>query len=566
MYEYDEVGALIRVIHGRDVRDTTTYRYNTGNGGLDTLDFSAAGLTGSTWRYRFLFQYDALGRRRQINYPNGAVVTLRYDAAGKLRQVLSNRPGSPPAGSNADIYDFTLRQEQVNAAGLITREHMVCGGGIGYGNPCGETSPRTTTNQYNRLGMLVRQQINSDVDSMGYDASGNMVFRRDGATGTFHTFGFSSNPPSNRVITDGHFSMHYEYTPDGDRDLEYSAVSAYSTRFYYYDGLQRMTGAMNYANIDGFMQWVNNAQACLFDADGQMSKPCDNGAPRLAYDGHNMAATPIAGTNGPTWRIIHGPGTDDPLLGWWKMGLHKQVYYWITDGQGRHLAFADSIGWLGQQDYVVRYGQDGGKYAGGTSSATTFKADRFSTPLMPGLSFFRNRAYDQQTGRWTQEDPIGVAGGINLYQFNGNNPVMFTDPFGLCPQPPGSCVRQYASAFAAMGGTLGVAVGVLSGGVTVPVTTGTGIAVGGAVGAIIGAIVELTDGSSAEEDTPAPASKVTNPDGSPKEAGQQYEEITEAQRKNPDKIQSTKKSKQRDREEIRQEAEDALDRLRNNDY
>ncbi len=36
---------------------------------------------------------------------------------------------------------------------------------------------------------------------------------------------------------------------------------------------------------------------------------------------------------------------------------------------------------------------------------------------MPGLSFFRNRIYDQVTGRWTQEDPIRVAGGLNLYQF-----------------------------------------------------------------------------------------------------------------------------------------------------
>jgi uncharacterized protein RhaS with RHS repeats len=53
------------------------------------------------------------------------------------------------------------------------------------------------------------------------------------------------------------------------------------------------------------------------------------------------------------------------------------------------------------------------------------------------MSFFRNRWYDQQTGRWSQEDPIGVAGGVNLYQFNGNNPVMFTDPFGLCKDKDG---------------------------------------------------------------------------------------------------------------------------------
>ena len=49
-----------------------------------------------------------------------------------------------------------------------------------------------------------------------------------------------------------------------------------------------------------------------------------------------------------------------------------------------------------------------------------------------GLS---NRAYDQATGQWTQEDPAGIAGGLNLTQFNGNNPVAYSDPFGLkaCP-------------------------------------------------------------------------------------------------------------------------------------
>ncbi|MBA3339930.1 MAG: RHS repeat-associated core domain-containing protein [Geodermatophilaceae bacterium] len=79
------------------------------------------------------------------------------------------------------------------------------------------------------------------------------------------------------------------------------------------------------------------------------------------------------------------------------------------------------------------YTQNGGKYAGGTTSGSSFAASRAPSADVPQLSFFRNRIYDQKTGRWTQEDPIGVAGGVNLYQFNGNNPVAYTDPFGLCP-------------------------------------------------------------------------------------------------------------------------------------
>src|SRR5207247_1605652 len=35
------------------------------------------------------------------------------------------------------------------------------------------------------------------------------------------------------------------------------------------------------------------------------------------------------------------------------------------------------------------------------------------------------------TGRFTQEDPIGLAGGQNLYGFASGDPVNFADPFGL---------------------------------------------------------------------------------------------------------------------------------------
>jgi len=48
-----------------------------------------------------------------------------------------------------------------------------------------------------------------------------------------------------------------------------------------------------------------------------------------------------------------------------------------------------------------------------------------------GLQFRRHRYYDPQTGRFTQEDPIGLAGGLNLYGFAGGDPVNFGDPFGL---------------------------------------------------------------------------------------------------------------------------------------
>jgi RHS repeat-associated protein len=48
-----------------------------------------------------------------------------------------------------------------------------------------------------------------------------------------------------------------------------------------------------------------------------------------------------------------------------------------------------------------------------------------------GLVYMRNRYYDPETGRFTQEDPIGLAGGINLYGYANGDPVSYSDPFGL---------------------------------------------------------------------------------------------------------------------------------------
>jgi uncharacterized protein RhaS with RHS repeats len=50
---------------------------------------------------------------------------------------------------------------------------------------------------------------------------------------------------------------------------------------------------------------------------------------------------------------------------------------------------------------------------------------------------------DPATGRFTQEDPIGLAGGMNLYGFASGDPVNFSDPFGLCPTCRNELSRYY---------------------------------------------------------------------------------------------------------------------------
>ena len=82
------------------------------------------------------------------------------------------------------------------------------------------------------------------------------------------------------------------------------------------------------------------------------------------------------------------------------------------------------------------------RWPGANSTALLAKSSPYQSPqwwgsvLMnmqdaSGQLYRRNRYYDPATGRFTQEDPIGLAGGLNLYGFGGGDPVNYADPMGL---------------------------------------------------------------------------------------------------------------------------------------
>lgn len=49
------------------------------------------------------------------------------------------------------------------------------------------------------------------------------------------------------------------------------------------------------------------------------------------------------------------------------------------------------------------------------------------------------RYYDPKTGRFLQRDPLEYHDSMNLYTYVGNQPVNYTDPYGLL-NPKGACV------------------------------------------------------------------------------------------------------------------------------
>ena len=58
----------------------------------------------------------------------------------------------------------------------------------------------------------------------------------------------------------------------------------------------------------------------------------------------------------------------------------------------------------------------------------------YYTDTETGLILCSLRYYDPQAGRWLTEDPIGIAGGLNLYAYCANSPANYVDPSGLSPE------------------------------------------------------------------------------------------------------------------------------------
>ncbi|WP_250393141.1 RHS repeat-associated core domain-containing protein, partial [Escherichia coli] len=59
-----------------------------------------------------------------------------------------------------------------------------------------------------------------------------------------------------------------------------------------------------------------------------------------------------------------------------------------------------------------------------------------------GLHYNLHRYYDPDVGRFMVTDPIGLAGGINLYRY-APNPLSWIDPMGLTPCANGGNAKKH---------------------------------------------------------------------------------------------------------------------------
>ena len=148
-------------------------------------------------------------------------------------------------------------------------------------------------------------------------------------------------------------------------------------------------------------------------------------------------------------RYTHGPGVDEPLImerdldGSGTFELNETFFY-HTDALGSITELTDSTGSVVQSYVYDAFGNmtvfdaTGLEIAPESAIANPYTYTGREFDIESGLYYYRARYYDPRIGRFTQADPIGFQGGdTNFYAYVANNPVNFTDAFGLVASSPG---------------------------------------------------------------------------------------------------------------------------------
>jgi RHS repeat-associated protein len=119
----------------------------------------------------------------------------------------------------------------------------------------------------------------------------------------------------------------------------------------------------------------------------------------------------------------------------------RGTYDMVTFTGSEHATYGPAVGWPlgGSERYPIDFMSvsafaEPSRHSDGTNVGprSWFGNVLLGQQDASGLLHRRNRYYDPKQGRFTQEDPIGLAGGLNLYGFANSDPVNYADPFGLC--------------------------------------------------------------------------------------------------------------------------------------
>ncbi len=372
------------------------------NYGYDTLG-RLSQLTDSSDHLIVRYTYDAAGRLVEKTLGNDTYTQYKYDAAGRVISVANHgpRPGAQGDGPLNSHFDYTYDElgrvvrvdesygrwdytydanGQVTHAVFTSNDPVVLPNqDLGYVYDAAGNRTRSVANGV--VTLYTTNQLNeyTQVGSVTYtyDVDGNLRTKTDGGVTTTYTFDQENRLTASGNPTD---SWSYQYDPFGERGA--TTHNGVSTR----DVIDPIGLGNLVARYDSSGALIEH----FTHGFGLVSEVSAEGSASY-YDFDLVGNT--AGLTGPD-------------------GAYTNRYHYDPFGRTTTVSTAVANPFTFSGELGVQ--EDGG-----------------------GLLSMRARSYDAAVGQFVSNDPLGLFGGdTNIRRYAGNNPVMFTDPSGLCIHIP----------------------------------------------------------------------------------------------------------------------------------
>jgi len=350
------------------------------------------------------YTFDAFDRLSSIRLGNGAAFNWSYAGASPFAQSLVR----PNSSSTTNAYDFLNRLTLVSnrrSSGAVAAESRYT---------------------YDSRDRCVSETLTNN-PTVSFAQNQLVAYRYTNANQLA-----SATPPNQAFAFDADGNLSQGYTPAGTLfAASYDAENRLKSLSYTNTGIAHRT-EFTYSS-DFFVarrqDYVNGA----LSNETRFARL--GGLPLQERDGANGVARDYV------W-CGNRPGGIGELL---QVRQGGQDYQCLYDGRGNVVSLLDA-----SQSTVESYDYD----PFGAPLAQTGSIDqpmRFCTKAYDentGLLDYGYRFYAPALGRWLNRDPAGERGGLNLYQYAGNNPLGYVDPLGLW--------KASASGYAGVGGSISI--------------------------------------------------------------------------------------------------------------
>ena len=459
-YTYDALDRPLTRSYSSDASENVTFSYDdptpgvhgigrltsvTDQAGTATFTYDAYGnRTGRTRTIEGIvhstsYYYDLDGNVARTVHPHGLIVNYFRDAAGEVSEIsVQESEGSQPRvivangeympfgpitaytlGNGVQIsmsYDLDYRLTGVTAAGtaIVQDLALVYGPSGNIASIADGVDPALTqTFDYDLLNRVTRGTGIYGEDTYAYDALGNRLSRTV-VNGDTSSSSYSYDPASNKLLSASIDGAGRSYTHDASgarTQLKIGSGKKAQVTDYAYNAAQRLATAGG----TSFRYNAFGERLMQVTPGGNTHFVFDEGGALLGeYNGQGATIRSFIYLNGLPIAMIDAGGA---------------IHYVLNDHLGQPQKMLDGSGNVTWHRANAIYGETIIQIAGDAHDNPLRFPGQQADPFA-NLNYNYLRTYDPDTGRYLETDPLGLLGGLNLYNYADANPVQYVDPTG----------------------------------------------------------------------------------------------------------------------------------------